>query len=321
MLKRNLIVGGLGLFGRYLARRLIEGGEAVALFDREDHLPPGFEDLKGKVEIMSGDISMLSHVMEAVKKSNPECIFHVAALMNAPCESSPALGFHVNIQGMFHLLEAARLFGVRQVLFPSSRATFGADTPAVVTADIPQKPTVMYGVTKVCGELLGEYYGRRYGFDFRGLRFPIVVGAGRLVTTPLIADVNKIIEAAVSGQPFTSGLDPHTPLNVIYVREVIEAFLQLRNADEGRLSRRMYNITGLNLIPSQMVEVLKNGLPRTEVEFKPDGSEAALRLRKAMSKQMDDSPARKDWSWQPRFSVEGMINDFVEETRKVGAPR
>ena len=211
MLKRNLIVGGLGLFGRYLARRLIEGGEAVALFDREDHLPPGFEDLKGKIEIMSGDISMLSHVMEAVKKSNPECIFHVAALMNAPCENSPALGFHVNIQGMFHVLEAARLFGVRQVLFPSSRATFGADTPAVVTADIPQKPTVMYGVTKVCGELLGEYYGRRYGFDFRGLRFPVVVGAGRLVTTPLIADVNKIIEAAVSGQPFTSGLDPSYP--------------------------------------------------------------------------------------------------------------
>src|SRR4030043_772265 len=97
MLKRNLIVGGLGLFGRYLARRLIEGGEAVALFDREDHLPPGFEDLKGKVEIMSGDISILSHVMEAVKKSNPDCIFHVAALMNAPCENSPALGFHVNI--------------------------------------------------------------------------------------------------------------------------------------------------------------------------------------------------------------------------------
>ena len=319
--RRNLIVGGLGLFGRYLAGKLLEGGEEVALFDREDRLPPGFEDLKGHVETMSGDITSLPHVVEAVKKSGPDCIFHVAALMNAPCESSPAVGFYVNIQGTFHVLEAARLFGVRQVLFPSSRATFGPDTPAVVTGDMPQRPTVMYGVTKVCGELLGEYYGRRYGFDFRGLRFPVVVGAGRLLTTPLVSDVNKIIEASVAGIPFTSGLDPHTPINIIYVKEVIEAFLQLRSADEGRLSRRTYNITGLNVIPIQMVEALKKILPWTDVTFKPDESEAALRLRKAMSKQMDDSPARKDWSWQPRFSVEGMINDFVEETRKVGAPR
>jgi len=268
---------------------------------------------------MSGDITNLPHVTEAVKKSSPDCIFHIAALMNAPCESSPATGYQVNIQGTFHVLEVARLFGVRQVLFPSSRATFGADTPAVVTGDIPQRPTVMYGVTKVCGELLGEYYGRRYGFDFRGLRFPIVFGAGRLLTTPLIADVNMIIEASVAGKPFTSGLDPNTPINIIYVREVIEAFLQFRGADEGRLSRRTYNITGLNVIPIQMVDALKKVLPKIEIEFEPDESEAALRLRKAMNKQMDDSLARKDWGWRPRFSVERMIKDFVEETIKVNS--
>jgi threonine 3-dehydrogenase len=319
MARRNLIIGGMGMFGRYLARTLLEAKEEVALFDREDRLPPGFEGIKGRVETTSGDIASLPHVLEAVRKSSPDCIFHVAALMGAPCENSPAAGYSVNIQGTFHVLEAARLLGVRQVLFPSSRATFGPDTPAVVTGDMPQRPTVMYGVTKVCGELLGEYYGRRYGFDFRALRFPVVVGAGRLLTTPLVADVNKIIEAAVAGTSFLSGLDPQTSINIIYVKEVIEAFLQFRNADGERLSRRTYNITGLNVVPAQMVETLKQILPRTEVAFKPDESEAALRLRKAMSKQMDESLARKDWGWQPRFSVEGMINDFVEETRRVRA--
>ena len=126
-------------------------------------------------------------------------------------------GFKINLEGTFNVLEAARLCGVKQILFPGSRSTFGPASPDIVFDDTRQRPVNMYAITKLTGELLGEYYGRRYEFDFRALRFPVVIGVGRKVTPP-ISDINSIIEESYAGRPFTSRLDPETPINLIYIK-------------------------------------------------------------------------------------------------------
>lgn len=309
---RNLITGGMGLIGRSIAKQLVADGEEVFLFDSQAELPPSASDLEGKVNILVGDITNWVHVVEAVRASNPDCIYHNAALLLALLEKYPAMGYRVNLEGTFNVLEAARLCNVGQVMFPGSRSTFGPASPDIVFDDTRQRPVNMYAITKLSGELLGEYYGRRYGFDFRALRFPVVIGVGRQ-SSPPISDINSMIEESIAGRPFLSRLHPEVPINLIYVKEAVRAFIQYRQIDASRLSRKTYNIKGFNLKPIEMVEVLKRQLPKVEIDFDPDESRAARELRKAMTKQMDESLAQKEWGWRPKYFLEETVKDFIAE--------
>ena len=311
-MSRNLITGGMGLLGRCIARQLLEAGEDVILFDTHADFPPSAEDLRDKVEIITGDISNWVHVVEAVKKSNPDCIYHLAALLLAILEKYPATGFKVNLEGTFNILEAARIFDVKQVIYPGSRSTFGPASPDTVYDDTRQRPVNMYAVSKLTGELLGEYYGKRYDFDFRALRFPVVIGVGRQMSPP-ISDINNIIEESFKGNPFVSRLDPEVPVNLIYVKEVVRAFAEYRKVDASQIKRKTYNIKGFNLTPSELVDTLKRHLPAVNVEFNPDKSEEALQLQKAMAKEMDESLAQNDWGWQPKYLLEETVIDFIKE--------
>jgi len=316
-MRRNLITGGMGLIGRNVAKQLVADGERVCLFDSRGELPPDAEDLEGKVEILVGDITNWAHVVEAVRESDPDCLFHNAAVLLAPLERDPAMGFRVNLEGTFNVLEAARLHGVGQVMFPGSRSTFGPASPEVVFDDTRQRPVNMYAITKLSGELLGEYYGRRYGFDFRALRFPVVIGVGRQLSPP-ISDINSMIEHSIAGRPFVSTLHPDVALNLLYVKEAVRAFIRYRDVDGSRLSRKTYNIKGINLKPAELVKVLERHLPRVDIRFDPDESEAARELRKAMSKQMDESLAQKEWGWQPEYPLEETVKDFIAELGRDG---
>jgi nucleoside-diphosphate-sugar epimerase len=313
---RHLITGGLGLMGRYIARQLLADGEAVVLFDTHDTFPPEDDELKEKAEIIIGDIGNWAQVVDAVKQSKADCIYHNAALLLAILEAYPATGFKVNLEGTFNVLEAARLCGVKQVFFPGSRSTFGPASPDIVFDDTRQRPVNMYAITKLSGELLGEYYGRRYGFDFRALRFPVVIGAGRKVTPP-ISDINSMIEASFAGEPFTSRLDPDTPINLIYIRDVVRAFMMYKRVEESALRRKTYNIKGINLVPREFAGLLTKHLPKVDIDFDPDQGDDAIRLRAAMTKQMDESEAEKDWGWQPEYSADRMIEDFIDELKSI----
>lgn len=311
-MRRNLITGGMGLMGRSVARLLLEAGEEVVLFDTSDELPPSAADLKGKVRILTGDIGNWVHVLDAVKESKPDTIYHFAALLLAILEKYPATGFKINLEGTYTILEAARLFDVPQVIYPGSRSTFGPASPDTVFDDTRQRPVNMYAISKLSGELLGEYYGRRYDFDFRALRFPVVIGVGRQLSPP-ISDINSIIEESFRGNSFVSRLDPEVPINLIYVKEVMRAFGEFRKIDTSQLKRRTYNIKGFNLTPNELVGMLKQFVPAVDVDFDPDNSEDAQRLRKAMAKEMDESLAQKDWGWQPKYLLEETVKDFIEE--------
>ena len=209
----------MGLMGISVARKLLDAGEEVYIFDARENLPPSAYDIKDKVKILTGDISNWVHVVEAIRDSNPDCIFHFVAFLVNKIEKDPATGFNVNLLGTFNVLEAARIFNVKQVIAPSSRSTFGPASPDIVYDDTRQRPTNLYAITKLSGELLGEYYGSRYNFDFRSLRFPVVIGVESQLSYP-ISDINNIIKESFKGNSFVSRLDPEFPINLIYVKDV-----------------------------------------------------------------------------------------------------
>jgi len=174
----KLITGGMGFIGTYLARALLKDGEEVVLFDIVPSSPL-IRDIKDKVKIVRGDLSSWAEVLEVVKTYKIDGIYHTGALLSASAEEKPITAYQVNAGGTFNILEAAKLFDIERVVYLSTIASYGLGIPDVVDEDTIQMPISMYGVTKVFSERLGEYYNRKFGVDFRGVRLPAVIGPGR----------------------------------------------------------------------------------------------------------------------------------------------
>src|SRR4030067_616368 len=174
----KLITGGLGFIGVYLAHALLQKGEEFVLFDIVG-FSPIIKKIKDKVKIVQGDLASWAEVMEVVKHYEIDGIYHTGALLSASAEEKPITAYHVNAGGTFNVLEAARLFKVKRVIYLSTIASYGLGISDIVNEDTIQMPISMYGVTKVFSERLGEYYYRKFGVDFRGGRLPSVIGPGR----------------------------------------------------------------------------------------------------------------------------------------------
>ena len=197
---RVLITGGGGFTGSRLASAFAGRGDKVVIFD------VSFEDLSKEINneevvMVKGDIGNWPEVLNVVRDYNIDTIFHLAAILTVPSEANPWASININALGTFHVLEAARLFRVKKVLFTSSIGAYGVTQDTVVDEETVQRPTNIYGVSKVFGELLGLYYHRKFGIDFRGLRLPGLLGPG--VKTPGVAQYQPlVIEAAIKGEPF-----------------------------------------------------------------------------------------------------------------------
>lgn len=260
-MSRNLITGGTGLFGVYLARQLLADGEEVVLFQRRAELPRGAADLAGRVEIASGDAGEWAHVLEAVRRFRVDCIYHAAAILSAACEASAASGFRVNVGGTMNVLEAARLLGVPDVIFVGSGVTYGlANVPRRVDDTTRQQPENMYATTKLCAELLGLQYHRQYGVNFRGARYAMIAGPGRQITHHY-GDWSGVIERSAQGCLYTAQADPASPCAYIYVKDAVRALVDLRRAEASRLRQRVYNVHGFTATLSEVAPAVRRHLP------------------------------------------------------------
>ena len=179
-----LITGGTGFIGAEIARLLVHGGEEfVVLFDLNTSTQR-LGSLAEKVEIIQGDLGNFSHVLDATRQAKPKTIYHFGGMLTLPSDADPQAAFNANAVGTFHVLEAARLYDVPQVVFSSSRQTYGLgiEDETKITDLTLQRPQMFYGVCKLFGENMGLFYRRKYGLDFRGIRYPTIVGPG--VKTP-----------------------------------------------------------------------------------------------------------------------------------------
>lgn len=314
-MSRNLITGGTGLVGVYLARQLLADGEEVVLFARRAELPGGAADLAGRVALAGGDVGELVQVLEAVRRYRVDCIYHSAAVLSAACEASAAAGFRTNVGGTLNVLEAARLLDVADVMFIGSGTTYGlANVPRRVTDDTPQRPENMYGTTKLCAEMLGLQYHRQYGVNFRGARYAMVVGPGRRITHHF-GDWSGIIERPAQGSAYAAHSDPRCPCAYIYVKDAIRSLVDLKRADSSRLRRRMYNVHGFTATLGEVAGAVRRRLPDAQIAFEWDQSEAMRIANRSLCYEMDNEAASEDFGFVLRYPLDTMVADFIAEVR------
>ena len=310
----TLITGGAGFIGLEVVRLLIENGEKrPVIFSRNpvrDHLG----DLADQVEIIRGDLGNFSHVLHAVKQARPEVIYHLGAMLSVPSEADPAAAFQTNAAGTFHVLEAARLFEVPRVIFASSMATYGLDIDDEMLRDTTiQRPQLFYGATKVFGEHMGLFYRRKYQLDFRGLRYPSIIGPG--VRTPGVVQYTSwVIEECAKGNPFTIWVKPETRIPVMYIKDAARATVQLATVPLEQIKTVTYLIDGKKPTPSAqgLADAVRAKLPAAQITFRPD-----LEIQRIIDSVLlfDDRNARQEWGWEPTYTLERMVEDFLRELR------
>ena len=310
----NLITGGMGFVGAYLARELLAEGEEVVLFQRRIKLPPFLADLEGKVKIISGDVSNWVHVVDAVKSNDVDCIYHTAALLSKDCHASPAVGFQVNVVGTFNILEAARILGVSHVIYTSTGYAESLTPPRKFFDDTLLRPANMYQTTKLCSEHLGAQYSREYEVDFRGMRIGMIIGPNRQLSY-LYGDYSGAIEKAAQEESYTIHVDSTIPQAIIYVKDVAQAAIALKRTARNKLRQPTYNIYGFTATMQEVVDTVKIYLPQAQIDFVWDRSETMRIANMDNNYEMDNTSVREDTGWQPQYLLDKTVSDFINEVK------
>ncbi|MEO7803297.1 MAG: NAD-dependent epimerase/dehydratase family protein [Actinomycetota bacterium] len=291
---RALVTGGYGFLGQALVRALQDRGDEAVGFDKTS----GDE---------VGDLASWPHVVDVVARLRPEVIFHTGALLSALAEADVLGAVTGNANGTFHVLEAARHFGVTQVVFTSTIATYGRAAGDVINDDSPQFPSSIYGVTKVYSERLGEYYQTRFGLDFRAIRFPSIVGPGR-GASGLSAYSSLMIEKGQAGEPYTVPLNPQTAIPILYIDDAVRALLEISAASEQRLRRRCYLLAGFSPTAQQIADEVGSRSASATIGFAPDPDAQAI--VDSWPVAIDESAAREDWDWKAQFDLPATVDAF-----------
>lgn len=314
-MKNILIIGSTGQIGTELTmalRKHSPNGNVVA-----GYIPaqPPTEMLKetGPCEIV--DIINAQQIADVVKKYQVDTIYNLAALLSAVAEAKPQLAWQIGMGGLFNVLEVARETGAA-VFTPSSIAAFGPGTVKdMVPQDTVQRPQTMYGVTKVSGELLSDYYHKRFGVDTRSVRFPGLISNVTLPgggTTDYAVD---IYYAAVREGKFTCPLKPGTYMDMMYMPDALRATIELMEADPTKLiHRNSFNLASMSFEPTEIIAEVKRLVPELEVKFEID--ELRQSIADSWPNSMDDSCARAEWGWKPEYDLRAMSEDMVLKLRQ-----
>jgi nucleoside-diphosphate-sugar epimerase len=319
---RNILVtGAFGQIGSELVPALQQhyGAQRVVISDiRVVPLQTG-SGARQPYELV--DCTQPHQVLEAVRRHDIDTIYHLAALLSAVAEERPHLAWSINMGGLYNVLEVARQYQCR-VFFPSSIGAFGPSTPRDHTPQVTiQRPTTMYGVTKVAGELLCDYYAARFGVDVRGLRLPglisYVAAAGGGTTDYAV----EIFYQALRYKHYRCFLGPMTVLDMMYMPDAIRAMVELMEADAGRLKHRnAYNVTAMSIAPADLAAEIRKHIPDFVIDYQIDPVRQAI--ADSWPRSLDDGAAREDWGWKPRFDVAAMTADMLARLKeKVTGPK
>ena len=311
-MRRILVTGAFGQIGSELVPALREryGEDRVVASDLR--LPPAGADAPLFEHV---DCTHIREIESVVRRYEIDTVFHLAALLSAVAEEKPRVAWEVNMGGLYRVLEVARSHGCA-VFLPSSIGAFGPTTPAVGTPqDTIQRPTTMYGVTKVSSELLCDYYHQRFGLDTRGLRLPGLVsyvappGGG---TTDYAVE---IFHQALRYRHYTCFLRADTRLDMMYMPDAIRAMIELMEADPAGLRHRnAFNVTAMSFTPGELADEIRRHLPDFAIDYEVDPLRQAI--ADSWPDSIDDRAAREEWSWKPRYGLEEMTRDMLE---KLGA--
>lgn len=312
-MKKILVTGALGQIGSELVMHLrnIYGDNNVIASDLRNN---GSERVmeSGPFEIV--DVTKPQQMAEVVKKHGVDQIVHLAAILSAVGEARPHLAWTVNMEGLFNVLEVARENNCG-VFTPSSIAAFGPSTPKDKTPqDTIQRPTTMYGVTKVAGEVLCDYYFKKFGVDTRGVRFPGLISYETLPgggTTDYAVD---IYYEAIKNKKYTSFIAEGTYMDMMYMPDALNAISTLMEANPDKLiHRNAFNITAMSFAPEHVAAEIKKHIPEFTMDYNVDPVRQAI--ADSWPNSLDDSAAREEWGWNPKYDLASMTTDMLEKLR------
>lgn len=306
-----LITGGTGFIGAEIVKMLVGQGRSDVIVAHRSGNFSRIEDVLDQVETVQADLGDDDAIAGLVADTNPTQLFHFGATLTGPGEADPQSLVRSNVSGVITLFEAARQAGTEQIIFASSIGTYGRDLVANEPIDDMslQRPTTIYGVTKVFAENLGAWYRQKYGIDFRGLRYPSIVGPG--VTTKSRAQYTSwMIESAAKGEPFNVWTSPETVVPIMYYKDAAKAAVDLAAAPIESIKAMNYLVDGSGPTPTagEMADAVRARIPGAEITFDIVPEDAIDPNRKLL---IDDALAQSEWGWKAAFDLEAMIDDFL----------
>lgn len=312
-MKKILIVGSTGQIGSELSVRLraLYGRDSVVCGFYTPPYPEGFFDAGPVVEINALHIEQIA---AAVKTYKIDTIYNLVAILSATAEKHPKLGWDVGIGSLMNCLDVAREYGCA-VFTPSSIGAFGPDTPKDGTPqDTIQHPNTIYGITKVLGELVSDYYFTRWKVDTRSVRFPGIISS---VTMPGGGTTDYAVEIyykAVQGEPFVCPLKAGTFMDMMYMPDALDAAISIMEANPDKLiHRNSFNVTAMSFDPAMLYESIKKHYPDFRMTYEVDPLKQSI--ADSWPNRLDDSCAREEWGWKPQYDLERMTKDMIEKLK------
>jgi len=310
-MKQILVTGSVGQIGSELvtALRARYGADKVVATDIRMPDDKALRDA-GPFEFL--DVLDPHHITRVMQIYDIGTVYHLAAVLSAIGESRPNVAWQINVNGLYNMLEAARQYHC-SLFFPSSIGAFGPSTPKANTPqDTIMRPDTIYGVTKVAGELVCDYYYKRFDLDTRGVRFPGLIsyvaepGGG---TTDYAVD---IFYQAIKHKRYTCYLRSDTRLDMMYMPDAIRSMIDLMEADPSNLKHRnAFNVAAMNFTPEQIAAEIKKHIPEFEIDYEVDPVRQAI--ADSWPDYMNDSAAREEWGWQHEYNLDNMTIDMLEK--------
>ena len=310
-MERILIIGANGQIGSELVTALAEQHGAANVLATDI----GSNNVYGAARYAQLDVLDKARLMSLVEEEGVTQVYQLAALLSATGEQAPLKAWTLNMDGLLNILEVARERGEAgkplKVFWPSSIAAFGPNTPSENTPQYTvMDPTTIYGISKLAGERLCEYYHTKYGVDVRSIRYPGIISfkspPGGGTTDYAIA----IFHSALKGETYECFLGPETTLPMIYMPDAIRATIELMDAPAEQVKiRSSYNVAGVSFNPRELAASIQQAVPGFEIAYKPDSRQ---QIADTWPKSLDDSRASADWGWKARVGIEEMVASMLE---------
>jgi len=308
-----LVTGAAGQIGTELVPRLREkyGPDNVLATDIKPLVPSVLRD--GPYEVL--DVTSRRNIEKTIQSHDITVIYHMSAILSAVGENQPQLAWGVNMGGTHNILEAARETGIRRIFIPSSIAAFGPETPRDGTPqETVLRPRTMYGVTKVAGELLCDYYVRKYGLDIRGCRYPGIISHQALPGGGTTDYAVAIFYEAIQYGHYTCFVKEDTMLPMMYMPDCLKATMDLMDAGFEKLEHHSdFNIAGMSFTAGELAAQIRRHIPEFTCEFQPDYRQ---NIADSWPRSIDDSAARDEWGWTPEYDLAAMTEDMLRVLRE-----
>lgn len=310
-MRKFLVTGAFGLVGSDLVPELQK------MFGKENVFAMGNKNIPDDFDgsLVKGDVTDISTLEEIIKDNGITDVYHLAGLLSVGSEKDPELAWKVNFGGLKNILDLAKTYKFK-VFWPSSIAAFGPSTPKINTPQHTSlEPTTIYGVGKVTGELMCQYYFKRYGVDARSLRYPGLTGYKAPPGDGTTEYSVHIFYGLLNEGKYSCFLKEDTRLPMMYIDDAIKGTIDLMEASPEKISvRTSYNFGAINFTPEELVAEIKKLYPNFICTYDPDPVKQAI--AESWPESIDDSQARSDWGWKPEFDLPRMTSVMVDGLKK-----